>query len=273
MDLEAFVVLCDTKSCFCLTGRWKGGIVGTRLLMLVGNPGEENGAEHMIDSKEVKDLARELGADLCGIAPVERFLNAPAGFHPTDIYENCKSVVVFAKCLPTEALFALSCVPYTHVNTMVTLEVDMIGMEYCRQLEAGGVKAVPVPSDDPYEHWEPDRSHGQAILSMRHAGYLAGLGVLGKNTLLVNERFGNMIQIGAVLVDAELEGDPIATYQVCPDGCTLCLDSCPVNALDGVTVDQYLCRPLACFKNERGFILKKCSRCRSICPSAVGLST
>jgi epoxyqueuosine reductase QueG len=225
----------------------------------------------MIDSKDFKDLAHKLGTDLCGIAPVERFRDAPAGFHPTDIYKNCKSVVVFAKRLPTEALFAASCVPYTHVNAMVTLEVDMIAVEYCRRLETGGVKAVPIPSDDPYEYWERDRTRGQAILSMRHAGYLAGLGVLGKNTLLVNRRFGNMIQIGAVLVDADLEGDPVAAYQVCPDGCTLCMDSCPANALDGVTVDQHLCRPLACFKNGRGFILKKCSLCRSVCPSATGL--
>lgn len=226
----------------------------------------------MTDSKTVKNLAHQLGADLCGIAPVGRFEDAPEGFHPADIYGKAESVIVFAKRLPGEALFASSCVPYTHVNAMVTLEVDMMGIEYCRQLEARGMKAVPIPSDDPYEHWERSRSRGQGILSMRHAGHLAGLGVLGRNTLLVNERFGNMIQIGAVLVDAQLDGDPVATYQICPDGCTLCIDSCPVNALDGVTVDQYLCRPLACFKNERGFILKKCSICRSICPSCLGLN-
>jgi epoxyqueuosine reductase len=226
----------------------------------------------MTDSKTVKNLAHRLGADLCGIAPAGRFRDAPEGFHPTDIYGKVKSVIVFAKRLPTEALFASSCIPYTHVNAMVTLEVDMIGIEYCRQLEAGGMKAVPIPSDEPYEYWEPGRSRGQAILSMRHAAYLAGLGVLGRNTLLVNERFGNMIQIGAVLVDVQLDGDPVAAYQVCPDGCTLCIDSCPVHALDGVTVDQHLCRPLACFKNERGFILKKCSICRSICPSCLGLN-
>jgi epoxyqueuosine reductase len=225
----------------------------------------------MISSQGLKDLAQELGADLCGIAPADRFGEAPEGFHPADIYEKCKSVVVYAKRLPTEALFASSCVPYTHINRMVTLETDMIGIELCRRLEERGVGAVPIPSDDPYEHWEPDRAYGRAILSMRHAGYLAGLGGLGRNTLLVNGLFGNMIQIGAVLVDSELEGDPIAAYQVCPDGCTRCIDSCPVNALDGVAVDQYLCRPLACFKNERGFILKKCNLCRSVCPSRVGL--
>ncbi|AAM06133.1 predicted protein [Methanosarcina acetivorans C2A] len=60
---------------------------------------------------------------------------------------------------------------------------------------------------------------------MRNSGYLAGLGVLGKNTLLINDKYGNMIQIGAILVDVELEPDPIATYQSCLPDCSLCLDS------------------------------------------------
>jgi epoxyqueuosine reductase len=73
-----------------------------------------------------------------------------------------------------------------------------LGIDIAIELDKEGIKPVPVPSDDPYEHWEPERSYGRAILSMRHAGYLAGLGVLGKNTLLINKDFGNMIQIGAI---------------------------------------------------------------------------
>jgi epoxyqueuosine reductase len=77
-------------------------------------------------------------------------------------------------------------------------------------LEGLGVMNVPVPSDDPSEYWEPDRSYARGILSLRHAGHLAGLGILGKNTLLINQKFGNMIQLGALLLSEELEGDPIA---------------------------------------------------------------
>ena len=36
----------------------------------------------MITNKEVKEIAYSLGADLCGIASVERFKDAPTGFHP-----------------------------------------------------------------------------------------------------------------------------------------------------------------------------------------------
>jgi epoxyqueuosine reductase len=223
-----------------------------------------------LDSKEIKDLIINLGADLCGIASEKRFLDAPEGFRPTDIYSKCKSVIVFAKRMPSESLFAENCVPYTHINAIITREVDELGMYIALELEKAGIKAVPVPSDDPYEHWEPERSYGRAILSMRHAGYLAGLGVLGKNTLLINKDFGNMIQIGVVLVNIELDEDPLANYEGCLLNCNLCIDSCPQKALNGKTVNQELCRPISNYKNEKGFFLKKCSICRKICPNALG---
>ena len=224
-------------------------------------------------SDEIKCVALGLGVDLFGIAPAGRFEGAPEGFRPVDIYPECKSVLVFARRLPQAALRAGSCVAYGHVNTMINIEVDLLSVELARRLEDMGIGAVPVPSDDPYEHWEPDRLYGRAILSLRHSAQLAGLGRLGRNTLLINEKYGNMIQIGAVLVDAELDGDPPASYQVCPTDCSLCIDACPVDALDGETVVQELCRPLACHRTERGFVLKKCNVCRSICPHALGIET
>lgn len=36
-------------------------------------------------SLEVKQLAYELGADLCGIASIDRFDDAPKGYHPLDV--------------------------------------------------------------------------------------------------------------------------------------------------------------------------------------------
>jgi epoxyqueuosine reductase QueG len=70
------------------------------------------------------------------------------------------------------------------------IETDRIGYGLSTKLLDYGVETVPIPCDSPYEHWEPERTHGCGILSMRHAGQLAGLGVLGNNTLLVNENTG-----------------------------------------------------------------------------------
>ena len=224
-----------------------------------------------MNAHEIKSTALELGVDICGIAPVDRFSSAPKGFHPNDIYNDCQSVLVFAKKLPAESLFASSCIPYTYINRLIIEEVDGLTLTLSRKLEYLAVKNVPIPSDDPSEYWEPDRSYARGILSLRHAGHLAGLGVLGKNTLLINDRFGNMIQLGALLLDLKLEGDPIATYETCKEDCQLCIRSCPQSALDGTTVNQQACRALSNYRNERGFVLKKCWECRRVCPSHSGI--
>ena len=227
----------------------------------------------MQDSKRIKERASELGADLCGIAPAGRFRDAPEGFRPTDIYGDCRSVIVFARRLPGRVMFADNPVPYTRVNNLMAEECDRLALMLSLRLEDAGIGAVALPSDDPYEYWEPNECYGRAVLSMRHAGHLAGLGALGRNTLLVNREFGNMIQLGAVLVDVDLEGDPVLSFDPCPPGCSLCIDSCPKGALGGGTVDQKKCREISCFVNERGFVIKRCNTCRSICPVSLGIRT
>lgn len=227
----------------------------------------------MMTKDQVKAEVFSLGADLCGVATVDRFAGAPAGFHPLDIFKDARSVVVFAKQVPYASLSASSPVPYTYISGLVTREVDRLTLAVVSLLQEQGIKAVPIPSDDPYEHWDAKHSRGQGILSLRHAGHLAGLEVLGRNTLLITPMYGNMVQLGAVLLDVPLKGDPVIEKTVCSPGCRRCLDACPVNALDGTTVDQQRCRPLSNFKNEKGYILKKCHRCRSVCPHCLPASS
>lgn len=223
-----------------------------------------------MNSKTIKSITEELGADLCGIASIDRFQDAPPGFNPSDIYSRCESVIVFAKRVPSGSLSADNCIPYSHVSNVVTQEVDRLGVELCLILEELGIESVLIPSDDPSLYWEAENQYARGILSLRHAGYLAGLGVLGKNTLLINEKYGNMIQIGAVLVNIQLESDPMATDTICKSECNICIDKCPQKALNGETVNQKRCRVLSNRVTERGFILKKCHLCRSVCPKVLG---
>ena len=46
----------------------------------------------MINEEKIKDIVLNKGADLCGISNIDRFDKAPVGFHPQDIYKECKSV-------------------------------------------------------------------------------------------------------------------------------------------------------------------------------------
>ncbi len=218
----------------------------------------------------LKNLAVKAGVDLCGIAPVERFQGAPEGFRPTDIYPSTKSVFVFAKRVPQAALLSRSFVPYKFVSDIVLDEVLRITCDLSLRLQDLGVAAVPIPSE-PYEYWDVENMVGKGILSLKHAGYLAGLGIIGKNTLLTNNKLGNRITLGALLLNVSLTGDPIAKYQICKEDCNACVTGCPVNALDGKSVVQKLCRKKSQLTTPKGYSFYVCNACRTVCPSGEGL--
>lgn len=219
-----------------------------------------------ICTEDIKCRAQKLGADLCGIAPVERFFDAPSGFHPADIMKECKSVIVLALHFPTSTLSASSQAAYTFVRNRLVDKIDSIGFQLSTELENMGRCAVPIPSAEPYEYWDESRRHGQGILSLKHAAVRAGLGKMGKNTLLINDRFGNMLWLGAVLLDQALQPDELAAYRACIPECRICLDSCPAKALNGTTIVQSRCREISGKYTEGGGGIYACNLCRTICP-------
>lgn len=217
----------------------------------------------------IKGIAAKLGADLCGIAAIDRFDGAPEGFHPAAIYPQCRSVVVVAKRLPRGTGLVSPRIVYNKANDMNTFEVDRIAYLAALDIENLGGTAVPLPSDSPYDYWESDSLTGKGILSMRHAAVLAGMGSLGKNSMLINRTFGNMVTIGAILTDLELASDPLAE-DLCIPACRRCLAACPQQALDGTGARQNLCRPHTYDTNARGFGVINCNACRTVCPLAFG---
>jgi epoxyqueuosine reductase QueG len=224
----------------------------------------------MLSSKQIKKIAAKLGADLCGIASSERFNGAPDGYHPKDIYNDAKSVIAFAKRFPVSTLSSNSLAPYTVFSDIVRDEVSKIALQLSYIIEDSNSVGIPIPSS-PYTYYDEVKKEGRGTLSFRHAGYLAGLGFLGKNTLLVNKKYGNMITLGVVITNLELESDPLADYNFCRDSCSLCLQNCPGKALDGTTVNQKLCREHSEYKNGKGNIFYSCSRCRAVCPYKTGI--
>ncbi len=221
-------------------------------------------------SNEIKEFALRTGAEKCGIAGIARYTEAPKGFHPTDIYKESQSVIVFLKQMPTENILASNPVPYSHAAYLMYAELDRIGMELCRFLQKHNQHGILIPADVPYLSWDEENKHGQGIISLRHSAYLAGLGILGRNTLLINEDLGNMVYIGAILTNAKLQEDPMVTGFDCPPNCRICLDVCPPQALDGTTVIQKLCRKFSSLKNERGFDIYDCNKCRRECQFRTG---
>jgi epoxyqueuosine reductase QueG len=220
--------------------------------------------------EDVRKIFMRLGADVCGVANVDRFEAAPSGFSPRDIFPDCRSVVVFGLAIPVGTTQVNPRIVYKQFSRISRVELDRIAFHASLELERGfRAYAVPLPSDDPYDYWNAEQLEGRGILSMRHAAVLAGLGTLGKNTMLLNRGFGNTLNLGAVLTSLDLPSDAL-DESVCLPDCRLCLDSCPAGALDGVSVNQKLCRMNTYATNERGFDVTKCNVCRIVCPMRYG---
>lgn len=216
-------------------------------------------------SETIKEIVYSFGAEVCGIAGIERFRNAPHGFHPTDILSGTESVIVFGKQFPKSVFEASTNAPYTLVRNKLIEMIDDISIQLTFKMEKESYKAVPIPSSEPYEFWDSENRHGRGILSLKHAAQFSGLGSIGKNTLLINEKYGNRLWLGAVITNAVLEQDTLSR-NLCIENCRICIDSCPQSALDGISVDQKKCREICASSTEGGGSLYSCNICRKLCP-------
>lgn len=78
-------------------------------------------------------------------------------------------------------------------------------------------------------------------LYLKDSAALAGIGPIGKNNLLISDRFGSQVRLRALVTDAPLSlGRPIFESKYCKD-CDICAKSCPSEALNDGRYNKMRC--------------------------------
>lgn len=194
-------------------------------------------------TSDMKAFAIEtLAVDLVGVAPLERFKEAPEENRPASYMPEAKSVVVLAsRILPMLSEVAghreepgKTLEPYMWFGyPILNWNLSWMAIRVAKFLELRGYQSLPFP---PTSHGG-SRSKGRfADFSHRHAAVAAGLGELGLNRLLLTPEFGPRQRLISLITDAPLVPDPLYSEpKVCrPDVCgQLCIRLCPSGALAG----------------------------------------
>ncbi len=111
-------------------------------------------------------------------------------------------------------------------------------------------------------------------LHEKEASRRAGLGWIGKNSILINNKIGSFIVLGEILTTLKLAYDQPGK-QLCGN-CTICIDNCPANALDEPYVLNYK-KCISYLTQKKGILTEKenqligsnlwgCDICQNICP-------
>jgi hypothetical protein len=161
----------------------------------------KNKVKNEINSAAVKKYGMDAGADIVGIAASKDFSLAPDGFKPSDNLEGCLSVVVLGAAFPQETL--RNKVEYTAMRNAIVSKMTGIAKEIEKRIKANGYNAKAISATGGKS--VDGIMHGH--ISLKHAAELAGLGVIGRNYLLANPEYGNLLWFSAVLTDANLVPD------------------------------------------------------------------
>ena len=116
-------------------------------------------------------------------------------------------------------------------------------------------------------------------LPERYIAYLAGVGFIGKNNMLITKKYGSYVFLGEIITDLEIYDEDkrgfedISKFEECGE-CTVCYKECPTKAINPVVKNSNICVSYLTQKKElndkeinllNGRIFG-CDNCQKKCP-------
>jgi epoxyqueuosine reductase len=206
-----------------------------------------------MNAKQVKDLARSFGADIVGIASIDRFEGAPPQMDPRLIMPEAKSMIVMGFRVMRGSLRGIEeGTFFSNYSSMgygglTYLYIPLTVINLCKKIEDEGYEAIPIGHQSDWRGIDnegnlrekyskpvaPGLPQPDIMLHLRICGYLAGLGEIGYSKMFLSPEFGPRQRLGVILTEMELEPDPIYDGPKLCNKCMACVQQCPTNAISG----------------------------------------
>jgi epoxyqueuosine reductase len=210
----------------------------------------------------LKKFCIDEGIDLFGVADISKvrdeFKISP------QVSQKLDKAICLGVMLSAAVLSEIDIVPtklYFHHYKIVNSFLDHIALRLCNIIQKKGYLALAIPATQIID-WEKNIGH----LSHRKLGYLAGLGWVGRNNLLVNEKLGSQFRLVSILTNLPLKIDE-PSKKTC-NKCTLCVRMCPSKAIKESPADF---DHVKCFEKLKSFQVQRqveqfvCGICVNVC--------
>ena len=221
-------------------------------------------------SEAVQKSLAKLDVDLIGIALLTDLKGTKLEETARRLLPTANSILVFANEIYTEVIDHAApgrTMGQASLNDLLDRHVDYLSgrltkaaYDVAKVAHQNELKALPLPSAG----CPMDTRFLDAIFSYKHAGQSGGLGIIGKSSLLITDKYGPRVRLSACLTEAILTPNKIVSSNVC-EGCDVCINNCPAHALSKAENGQpYTINKFACsaFRTASG----GCSDCVRVCP-------
>jgi epoxyqueuosine reductase QueG len=210
----------------------------------------------------LKKICLKEGLDLFGVADISEIKNE-FKISPKTL-QNLDKAVCLGLRLSQSILSEMEEKPtklYFHHYKIINSFLDQAALKLGNIIQNKGYSALAIPATQIID-WEKNTAH----LSHRRLGVMAGLGWIGRNNLLVNEKLGSQFRLVSILTDMPLLIDKPSRKDC--GACRLCVKMCPAGAIqeDCVNFDHQKCfEKLKGFQSQRQVEQFVCGVCVNAC--------
>ena len=225
------------------------------------------------NQKFLQEMKEKLDIDMIGVASIEKsneLKDRAIQFLPT-----VKSVIVFAKETYKEVVALtgpsketgeaeLGEVLSVHANYIYG-RLNRAVHEFAQLFHQGGYRSIPLCAAPGFI---TDQRFVKTLFSYKHAAELAGLGTIGRNSLLITREFGPRVRLACLLTDAPVDETPRMKNDFCTK-CNACIRICPAQAIQEPQSGQsYAINRFACRAYRQAGLV--CSVCLKVCDEVTG---